>query len=231
MSNLEDLRNKILPLIKDENYDTKDLISLLTPIENYISDKNFMSNLRQVTKIITKDRDGNNNFNLNDLKLLAKDTFAVMSLVNAIMLVLNSVSGLSFEYRSATTEELIFKLLAYVFLVVVPKETGQNWSNQDKKDIVNLTLVIYQLIKSSQMAQNFAYNTKEWFKSTGICKCFTAPINKQEIIDLHLPQINADLQSGLHRAQENYQLKTELASLKEQLSKLSSDSGESEASS
>ena len=137
MSNdISDLKNSIMALIANNDYTLDDLNASL------------MSGIIGIVKELTKDRDASGNFDVNDLKLLGSDMLAISSLINSVLLVIGSIPEIKLQYSAGATEELVFKTVAFIFLVVIPKETGHPWDTSQKEQVVDLVLSIYNVIKS-----------------------------------------------------------------------------------
>jgi hypothetical protein len=72
-----ELKKSIMDLIKDNDYDVEDLKNFLNPIDKYTNNQSFVDNLHEIISVILEDRDGNNKFTINDLKLIKDDMFAI----------------------------------------------------------------------------------------------------------------------------------------------------------
>ena len=221
MTDLDALKQNILSVIKDDNYNINDLINLLGPISLCTSDPLFTSNIDSIVSIVTKDRDGNNKFTIDDLKLLTKDVIGVTSLITAILLVVNTIPNLKLQYKADDSEELIFKLLAYVFLVVVPKKTGHVWSYEEKVSVLDLTLLIYQLVKSSQLAQGLIQNVAAAFKTNRLCSCLSTEDEKEVILEKNLSKAKIDLKHAMNNLRDKSVMMHDIKKIKRSLSRKS----------
>ena len=226
--NQSELKNSVMKLIKDDNYDIEDFKSFLNPIDKYTNNQTFINNLHEIINVLLEDRDGNNKFTIDDLKLIKDDMFAISSLLNGLLLVICVIPQLKLKYNKGATEELVFKLLAYIFIVVIPKEIGRPWTLKEKEDIVKITIQIYQLILSSQVTKDIINNIIKWFKKKGWCKCTTGSKEEinQRVIKKKLPKIKADMGTYIKREKMVNKLNNELFELKEQITKLSGDRGD-----
>ena len=223
MSNLDELKTKILEIVKDNHYSWDDIKLILSPISIYVDNPSFKQNIDQVVHILTKDRDGNNVFSIDDIKLLSKDMNAITSLVTALFLIMAGIPQMKLEYSPDETEELVFKLLAYLFLVVIPKETRMELSYEDKESVIDLSLLIYNFVKSSQVVQQLVAKVQAWFQRKGWCKCLFGEVPKSEVVDEHLPEVHQDLTNAVNNLREKGALMREIRELKAQL-----DSGKEE---
>jgi hypothetical protein len=225
MSNsTDDLKSSIMALIANNDYSLNDLNAFLDPISKYVNDPNLMSGINGIVEEITKDRDGNGQFNIDDLKLLGSDMLGITSLVNSVLLVIGSIPEIKLQYSAGATEEIVFKALAFIFLVVVPKQTGHPWDAAEKEQVVDLVLAIYNVVKSSQIVQALIQKIAAYFKSKGWCKCmFGEPATtNQDVIDNHLPQARAELSYHVQRIKTASRTQRELHALRSEVEKLKS---------
>lgn len=230
MANLDDLKTKIMDLIQDNHYSWDDLKQILTPISIYVDNPAFRQNVNQIVKVLTKDRDGNNVFSIDDLKLLSKDVIGVTTLSTAVLLIMAGIPQMKIEYSPQETEELLFKLLAYLFLVIIPKETGNPWSLEEKEAVLDLSLLIYNLIKSSQFVEQTVAKIQAWFQKKGWCKCMCGEPDKAQVVEDHLPAVQEELTAVVENIQEKKALMNRVAELETQVRSLRSlDAGKEEA--
>lgn len=218
------LKSKIMEVIKTNDYELDTFLALLTPMDGYVQNPLFMANLKQVVDVIMQDRDGNNKFTVKDIELLGKDVIGVTTLVTAILLVMGSIPELKFKYESGATEELVFKVLAYIFIVVVPKETGNPWTLEEKTHVLDLTVLIYQLVKSSQATKDAVAAIVGWFKKKGLCKCMSTGESEEErknnIVQAHMPKLQAELASSVQNNKDKIRMQEELDAIKITVAKL-----------
>jgi len=225
MSNsTDDLKSSIMALIASNDYSINDLNAFLDPISKYINTPDLMSGINGIVEEITKDRDGNGQFNIEDLKLLGTDMLGITSLINSVLLVIGSIPEIKLQYSAGATEEIVFKTLAFIFLVVIPKQTGKPWTAAEKEQVVDLVLAMYNVIKSSQVVQALLQKIATYFKSKGWCKCmFGEPAtSNQDVVDNHLPQARAELSDHIHRIKTASRTQRELQSLRSEVEKLKS---------
>lgn len=220
--NMSKLKDSIMSVIKDNEYTMEDLKDILGPVYELSESTVFMVHLNEVVEEILRDRDGNGKFNSDDLDLLNEDVLGVMSLVNGVLLVLNSVPQLRLKYESDLTEELIFKLFAYIFLIIVPKETGNPWNEKEKEKMVDLSLSIYMITNSTKFVKESFEKIEKWFVKSGLCKCLSSPLDKEEVFNEKIPQVKAEIRSVVQREKHTAKLKREISNLQDTVSKLSS---------
>jgi len=210
MAEINDLKTKIEVLIKDNNFDIEKLRLILHPISLYVTNPVFVHNINEIVDIIIVDRNGDHQFNIADLQILSKDPIAIMSLVSAVMLIVSAIPTTKLQYNQGATEELIFKLLAYIFLVIVPSKIATPLTLEEKDAILNLTLVTYETLKSSQMVQNIISEVIAKMKSKGWCNCLIGPTDaNQDKLDKHLPMAKLNLSQSVN----NIRIKSQLNNL------------------
>jgi hypothetical protein len=206
---IADLQAQIATIIQADNFDINTLISILNPASTFTTNPLFVQNIDNVISILTQDRDGNSQFDMQDLVLLGQDPMAVLSLVNSILLITCSIPGLQITYNSGTTEILVFKLLAYIFLVIVPSKTGHPLTLEEKNAILQLALTVYEMIQSTGIIQQLLAEIKAKLQSKGWCTCLvgTTANTKEAKLEKHLPLAKLELKSAMtnirHRKQLN----------------------------
>lgn len=225
LAKIQKLKKSIMSIISDNSYDLKDLKVLLDPTKIYIDNLTFVNQLRDIVEVILTDRDGNNKFTIKDLELLGDDIIAITSLVSGILLIIEAIPNINLRYDAGVTEELIFRVFAYVFLVIIPKETKKPWDLKEKEKVVELSVSIYQIIISSRVTQDAFEKIAEWFKKKGWCKCLSASTQqiKEEAVEKHLPRIKADIQSSVQKNKDKAKMMHEISKLKKQVKKLKSE--------
>lgn len=206
MTSLDELKTKILDVIKDNHYSWDDVRDVLTPISIYTNNPTFKQHIDEVVKIMIKDRNGDSRFTIEDLTFLRKDVIAVTSLVTSILLIMSGIPQMKLEYKPEETEALIFKLLAYVFLVIIPKETGNDWTYEEKESVLDLSLLIYNLIKASHVAEQAFEKVQLWFQRNGWCKCLCGTHTKNEVVEEHLPEVESELALAMDNIHEKEEL-------------------------
>lgn len=219
MASIETIKTQILSIIQDDNFSISQLEIILNPIGSFFTNSAFFNNITGVVNIITKDRNGDNKFDMADLTLLSGDMPAVTSLLGSIMLLISSLPSVGIQYNAASAGELVFKILSYIFLVVIPKQTGNPLSIDEKTTAVNIAASVYELANSSQIITDIINQIVAWFKSKGYCACMTAPVDPDTIIAKHLPSFKRDLSHAVCNIREKSQLKREIKLLHHKLNK------------
>lgn len=214
---MEKIKTEILDIIQDDSFTVQRLEKVLEPIGSFFTNQTFYNNILGLVDIITKDRNGDNQFNMDDLTLLGKDMGAIASLIGAIMLLLASIPGTKLQFNSEATEELVFKVLSYVFLVVVPKQVGTPLSLDDKKTVLNIVVSVYEIAKSSQIVNDLINKVTSWFKSKGMCKCTTSADQSDAVVTRRLPTFKRDLSHAVTNIREKSELKREINLLQQKL--------------
>ncbi len=213
-----EFKNRIMRVIHSDEFSIVELKNLLTPISSYTDNPLFSQNIRGVVDILTKDRDGNHKFNIDDLKLLGQDIIGITSLITSILLVIGAIPELKLRYDAGATEELICKLLAYVFLVIIPQQTGQKWTLAEKESVLDLTILIYQLIRSSQMVKNIVAKIAGWFKSSGVCDCCLGIADdKADVLEKRLPKVKLELTHAVNNVRDKSAIQKQIKDLQTQI--------------
>lgn len=210
---MDRLKTSLLNLIKDDNYDMNDLKSLLSPIGEYTDNPTFTDQLGELGEILVTDRDNSKSFSIADLKLLGTDVVAVTSLVTGILLLVNTAGKTKLNFSSKATEELVFKTLFYLILVVVPKLTGNTLSLEEKDEALTIVMSTYNTFKGTGLIDDARDKIKDWFKTKGWCRCCCSDVTSQsakdEILEKRLPNVCVQLQSTVMRNKELVALKQE----------------------
>lgn len=220
ITRIHELKKSILDVIQDNNYDIEDLNKFLEPVSNYVANQIFIENLREIISVILEDRDGNNTFTIKDLELLGKDIIGITSIVSGLLLIIGLIPELKLQYDAGFTEEILFKLFSYIFLVIVPKETGHPWTFEEKEAVVRLIVTIYQLIMSSQVTKDLISKIAEWFKKKGWCQCLSNTNTEEEkiqVVQKHMPLIKAEIRSRVQFTKTHNRMQDEIEELKKQL--------------
>lgn len=169
--NVSDLQTSLTALIQNTNSTSDDLNNLLNPAPVVINNPAFMDNVNQLISILLQSRDGKSQFSINDLTLLSQDPVAVTSLVSTVMLIVSSLPEVNLQFSGDAMISFVFKLLAYIFLVIVPQKANLNWTTDEKTAAINICMIIVQFLQSSQEMQNILQDIKNWLKSKGWCQC------------------------------------------------------------
>lgn len=220
--NIYELKEQVMTVIRDNEYSVDDLRGFLGPVSEFINSPNFINHLKEIVEELLRDRNGDDQFSIDDLKLLGEDALGITTLVNAILLVIGSVPEFKLKYDGANTEELIFKTFGFIFLVVIPKETNHPWSEDEKEKVVDLVLSIYNVFKSSQLTQDLVANIAKWFKKKGWCKCMSGDEEerKEEVVRAHMPQFKAQLRSHVQKDKDAAKMQREIRALRAELNEI-----------
>jgi len=221
MTSIDTLKSRILNVIQNDNFSVEDLEKVLDPVGSFFTNPSFYSNVLDVVNIITKDRNGDNQFNMDDLTLLGNDMNAIMSLVGAIMLLLSTIPTVKLQYNKDATEELVFKVLSYIFLALVPKQIGKPLSLEEKTNILNIALSIYQIAKSSQVINDLIDKITAWFKSKGLCNCTTSADHVDTVVTKNLPSFKLNLTHAVNNIREKSQMQREIKLLHQKVNEQS----------
>ena len=194
----------LLELIKDENYDIGDLSRITEPISSMITSKTFAKYLTELVTIITKDRNNDNKFTVKDIYALSTNIFAMGSLVKALVLILISLPKIEVTVENEAIEDLMLNLLVYIFLVVIPKETDMQWDGEEKRQILQAIVIIYESILSKSMVREGLEKISEWLnenidifgwiKTILTCGLIRQPrLTKQKVYQRHMSKLQEDI--------------------------------------
>ncbi len=215
MASLDELKQNIMNVIQLDDYKMEDLVQVLSPLADFLEQPVFKNNIDDIVSVVTKDRDGNQKFDMGDLQMMAKDIGAISSLITSLFLLIGAIPQIKLDYKPGDTEEIVFKVLAYVFLVIIPKQTGQQWTLEEKQQVVNITLSVYEMIKSSQLVQDLVNKVKKWLQSKGWCKCMVGGDNPA--VDDKLPKVKVALQDAMNNVRDKSALVKEIKELKSRM--------------
>jgi hypothetical protein len=179
-------------VVQNDNFSIADLEKVLTPIPLYVNNTVFTTNINSIIAILTTDRDGNNVFTYNDLVLFSQDISAMSAFITSLLLILNSIPNVTIDYNTTDTEQLIFKLIMYIFLVIIPAETKVPLTLADKTSIVNIGLIIYDFLINSTVLKNLVNKVLQWFETK--CTCLASSnVTKMAVLHKRLPTAKKDL--------------------------------------
>ena len=209
---------ELLELIKNDNYDVDDLKKILDPTGSFISNDKFMVYVNEIVDAILDDRDGDNRITFNDIKLIGEDLSIIASIIKGLLLIMNSIPTLKLKYDTGATEELLFKILVYIFLVVIPKEANLKWTVENKTELIKITLLIYETIKSTQIVKDLMAKVVKWVdKTSGVIVTWLKKnscrhnSDKDEVIQEHLPQIKAKIRMNMLKMKQINKLENRVA--------------------
>lgn len=205
MADIE-LRNKILDTIRSDEYNLDSLRLILQPASNFFGNRLFLDHVEKVVRIIVTDRNDDKHFDTEDLKLLGGDILSVTNLITSIMLLVGALPDTQLQYNPDATEELILKILVYIFVVMIPKETNKKWTLKEKEAVLDLTLTIYHLIRSSQVTRDIIRKVQEWFKTKGWCSCICGTLNAEDqaeaVVNKQMPKIEWKLKARMYEVRD-----------------------------
>lgn len=192
------LYKQLSDLISDDKYDVNDLMNLLEPIGKIEGNDTFEDGINSIVDSLTKDRNGDNVFTIDDLKMLSSDVVALTGLISSVVLVLSGIPSINTKsISSSDLEQLVFKVLVYVFLVVVPKETGVYWTLEDRTAILNLCIVIYQVMLSSHIVGKTLKFLKKEVKK--LCACLRSSHSSTVAVEMEKNASDVKMQMQKNR--------------------------------
>ena len=158
----------------------------VSPASLYFHNDSIKDQVIDIIRIICQDRDGNQNFTVNDLVLLSKDIVAMTSLITALILMINSVPHLKIKYKEGETEELVLKLLIYLFLVIIPKQTNTQFTEEEKEALLNVSILVYTLLLQTHIVEKIVTKVSNWLSTKCTCLCFKTPETQMDELKSNL---------------------------------------------
>lgn len=223
MTSIIELQEAIINLVKDDDISLDDINKLLDPAPVLINNPIITQQYNQVITILLKDRDGNSKFTINDIKLLRDDIVAITSLISGLLLIVGALPDINLQYDPQASEIFILKLLAYLFLIVIPEKASIKWSVDEKIAIVNVSMVIINTIRSSQSLEKLINKVKSWLKSKSWCKCMTdTEDQKIQQLDKNLSKALQPLQLSMVQIKKESELQNKLDDLLKEVKSLKS---------
>ena len=137
------LRTDIINMINSNDDTIVNIKNILQPISQFINSPVISQNIDQIITILLTDRNNDKKFDVNDLKMLSEDPFVIMHLVTLLLMILTAIPSLKITIDVNESEIVVFKLLMYIFLVIIPSKTAANWTTEEKITILDLSLLIF----------------------------------------------------------------------------------------
>lgn len=189
--------NDLLDLIDDNQLDQ--ILKLLKPVNEFIGEPEFITHIEEIATALTEDRNGDNQFTVDDLEVLSSDLGAVGQIVSAIILLIASSRQVDMRYHSGITEQIIRNVLVYIFLVVIPQETGRNWTTEERQTIVKLIGVMYDMLIASKITEKIFKQVVKWFNRHNLCLCCIIENDTEDVIQEQLPSLNVSIKSNANK--------------------------------
>lgn len=190
---VEELQTSLQNLIT-KDFNLSNLEKLLTPIPFYTGNHLFDSRFSEILKIVTQDRDADKKFTVNDLILFSKDIVAMTTFITSLLLILNSIPNVKITYTEGETEQLIFKLIVYIFLVIVPQYTNIKFTIEERHAVLNVCILVYLSLNETKLLKKVVNKVASWFKKAWI-NCF----KNESVIDQKMPQLHQQLDNTIKK--------------------------------
>lgn len=206
----ENLKNDLIKLI-DGNDDTiVNLKNILMPISQCIDSPVIVENITEIVNIMTTDRNGDAQLDVEDLRLMVVDPFVIVHLVTSLILILTALPQLKITINVEESEIIILKLLMYVFLVIIPNKTGTTWKPENKIEIVKMSITLYNTMQSLQIVKTTINKIASYIKSNKYCSCLTI---KSNLIDDKVPDAQLELTKAINIVRERKVMNAKIAEL------------------
>lgn len=191
---MEDLSIKLTALIRRDHFDLSELEMLLGPAPLLSNNSLFKSHLDEIISILTKDRDGNNKLTANDFILLCQDIVAMSSFITSLILLLNSLPNVKITYTVKESEELIFKILVYIFLVIIPRRVDISFTMDDRIALLNVCIMLYNYWMSSEVIQEIIEKVTAWTKAQCV-SCFSTT---KTVLERKFPKLKSKIEAAVN---------------------------------
>jgi hypothetical protein len=172
----------------NQDFNLSALETILSPVPLYTGNNVFASQFGDIVKILTQDRDLDKKFTVNDLVLFSKDIIGMTTLVTSLLLILNSIPNIKIKYVEGETEQLIFKLVVYIFLVIIPQYTKLDFTKEEKTAILNVCMLFYVYLIQSQLLKKIIIKIATWVKNEWI-----ACLSSGSLLDRKMPKLHHKL--------------------------------------
>lgn len=208
------LQSDILKLINNDDDTVVNIKNILTPISSCIDNPTLAQNINEIVTIMTTDRDKNGKIDVNDLKLMVSDPFVIVHLVMLLFLILTALPSLKITINIEESEIIILKLLMYIFLVIIPKTVGVNWTMDEKTSILTMSLSIFQTMQSLEIVKVAITKFANFVKTNKYCSCLTV---KSNLIEEQLPEAKINFIKSICSAKEKGIMQAKIENLEKKL--------------
>lgn len=172
----------ILSNIITTNNNNKNLKDILMPSCDICANKYFINNIETILKCLTVDK---KTF-LQDICLLSENLLCISHLLTYIILLLHNKKQIT--HKDLVTDEVIYKILYYIFLIILPELLGVTLTKDEQNVIIEIVAVLCNIIKSNELVQNSFNKIKEWLNNNN-CFCFKKDNNnviKNKLLDVKI---------------------------------------------
>jgi hypothetical protein len=207
---MDSLKYELTRLINSNDDTIVNLKNVLMPIANFIESPLIVEYIVTIVEIMTADRDGNKKLTVDDLRLMVNDPFVIVHLVSSLILILTAIPSLKITVNVDETEIIILKLLMYIFFVIIPSTTGVVWKPEEKAAIVDLSLVIFQTMRSLTIVKNAITKFATYVKNNKYCKCLTV---KSSVLDDKVPEVQFELTKAIRNVREKKEIDDKITRL------------------
>lgn len=222
-----EFRSKLKQMINDDKLDKDEVFELMGNLDKIIQNEKFMDGFMQLVHIICEERDGEEGFTVNDLKVLQKElnnaNFVIITqIVNAIILLVTSIPNINVDLTNKESEELVLNILLYLMLIEVPKKIGGlgKLSKNEKNMLVDIIVSLYNSIKSAQVMEGAVEYFKNLFKSgscNNFCSCICSQKDSNAVTEKELNKIKLNLNSAVHTMRTIITLEDTINDLKKEI--------------
>lgn len=215
-----ELKQSLIKLIRNSNCTVNDIKQLLDPTSTVLSTNSVSSNMLKIVDVLTKDRNNDCKFTIDDLKYLSEDVLGITNLISSVILILHDIPNFSSTYSRQQIEDLVFRCIAYILLVLVPAHTKVDWSIEDKEALLDLLITLYNVMQSLQITNKLIVAIANLFKSRRLkCCCGDDAEIKEEIIEKNLAVYNTNLRFNVFNSKDKIKMNNAINTLHKKQSK------------
>lgn len=204
--------SRIVSDIRNTGFNINQLKLVLNSVKSYVQNPIFVQNIGEIADICSNHQIS---IWLIDLEFLSRDLPAVIYLVNSIMLIITSIPNVKLQPNLSINTELIFGLLAYIFLIIIPIRLNKSLTMLEFNVILDIITNIYHMLESSNMISYIILETIAKTKSKNWCICLVGPTadSGQDKLDKHLNIAKLNLLESMN----NIRIRSELNLLKQKI--------------
>jgi len=222
MTSIVRLKTSIEDTIKYDSFSSSDLINVLTPISSYISSTAVYTSMNDIVGILLTDKNKQLRFEMADIHLFGNSEIAIIALSHALINAISGVVGNKLTYVPTNSELLVFKMVVYCFMIVIPRGIGRRLTIEEKSVLLITALSIYDTLITSQTLPNIYSNVqsymKQQLKSDKIaCSCNTPSITPEDIAYSKKNLIHLELKGQMHVIQDQNDLAAKIRNIEKKL--------------
>jgi hypothetical protein len=197
---MDAFKTELLKLIQDDEMNMEDANIIFSQFTKNEDNATFMTQLTNVVQILTTDRDGDGSFTIDDLTLIKNDIPTIHSIIKGCVILVNSIKDKRIHVDQEMMGLSVMKLLAYIFLVLVPTKLDQSFTRSEKESIVDIVMLMYTMFSTSEQMTEWVNGFTELFSKKKCCKCCcksAQPEVTDDVLNEHMDKMNAEIHESL----------------------------------